>query len=93
MSDFAKFLIKAFLRKGLTALGTYLLARGVLTESEAGGFAEEWLEMVLGALILAASSAWTFVYNSYVRDKVKTALELPSGASSERLAKAMGEKR
>lgn len=92
MRDFSKFVLKAFLRKGLTALGAFLLTHGVLTDSEAGGFVGQYLEEVTGAALLGASSAWTLVYQKYVKDKVVTALSLPEGSSTETLKRAMGEK-
>jgi hypothetical protein len=92
MNDFSKFIIKAFLRKALTALGTFLLTHGVLTDSEAHGFVGNYLEELTGAALLAGSGAWTFFYQRYVKEKVTAALELPGGSSPERLKKVMGEK-
>lgn len=93
MSDFAKYLIKAFLRHGLTAFGALLLRHGVITEGEAASFVGDWLDIVLGALIVLVAQGWEYVYQRYVKKKVVTALELPSGASTVRLAAAMGEKK
>lgn len=92
MGDFGKFLAKAYLRKLLTALGTYLLASGVISDAEAGGFVERHLEEVAGGVLLAGSVVWTYFYQRYVRVKVTTALALPEGASSETLKEVMGEK-
>lgn len=89
MGDFTKFLIKAFIRKGLTALGAVLLTHGILTDSESHGLSDLYLEELTGGLLLAGSSAWTYFYNRYVRDKVTTALSLPGGSSPARLEKAM----
>jgi hypothetical protein len=92
MGDSAKFLVKAFVRKALTMLGTYLLAHGVLTDSEAHGFVESHLEEMTGLALLAGSTAWTVLYQRYVKTKVVTALALPQGSTSETLAVALGEK-
>jgi hypothetical protein len=89
MSDFTKFLLKAFVRKGLTVLGSVLLAHGVISESEAGGFVSQYLEEVLGLALLGASSVWTFIYQRYVRRKVTTALKLPEGANPATLEVVM----
>jgi hypothetical protein len=91
MGDFSKFLVKAFLRKALTALGTFLLTHGVLSDSEAHGLVADCLEELTGAALLAGSGLWTVIYQRYVKEKVKTALALPAGTSPERLEKALGE--
>lgn len=93
MGDLTKYILKAFLRKGLTALGTALLTHGVLTDSEANGLVGSYLEEVTGAALIAGSSVWTYFYNSYVRDKVVTALSLPKGSTPEALSVALGEKK
>jgi len=89
MGDFGKFLVKAYLRKYLTILGTALLTHGVINDSEAGGFVDQYLEEVLGAVLLGGSHVWTFLYQRYVRRKVTTALGLPASATTETLKKAM----
>jgi hypothetical protein len=91
MGDFSKFIVKAFVRKALTALGAFLLTHGVLTDSEANGLSDLYLEEMAGALLLAGSSLWTVVYQKYVKEKVTTALALPAGASPETLKRVMGE--
>lgn len=91
MSDFAKFLAKAYLRKFLTVLGTYLLTRGILSDGDADGFAEKYLEPVFGGLLLAVSAGWTYAYQWYVRRKVVAALELPPGASKAQLEQMVKE--
>lgn len=85
MSDLTKFLIKAYLRKGLTILGTYLLTHNVLTSGTADSFASTYLDEVLGAVLLASSAIWTAAYQWYVKRKVTAALSLPQGASPQTL--------
>lgn len=92
MGDFSKFIVKAYLRKALTVLGTYLLTHGVLTESEAQGFVAAHIDELLGAVLLAASGMWTFLYQRYVKNKIVTALALPEGSSPAELKVALDEK-
>lgn len=92
MSDLTKFILKAYLRKLLTIVGTYLLASGVISGEEQGGFVDKYLEEVLGVTLLGISAVWTFVYQRYVKDKIVTALQLPAGSNSADLEKAVEAK-
>lgn len=77
MSELTKFMLKAYLRKVLTALGTFLLTHGVLTSSEAEGFVATYLEEIVGTALIAGSAVWTFIYQRYVKNKVVAALKAP----------------
>lgn len=90
MSDLTKFLIKSYLRKALTILGTYLITHDVLTGS-ADDFAAGYVDEIAGAVLLAGSTVWSTAYQWYVKRKVLKALSLPAGASPAKLEKAMGE--
>ena len=93
MGDFGKFLLKAFIRKALTIAGTYLLAHGVLTDSEANGLVSSYLEELTGFVLIAISGAWTYLYNSYVRDKVVMALSMKQGSTPAQLEQKLEEKK
>lgn len=91
MNDLTKFLIKAYLRKFLAILGTYLLTHGILTSGTSNDFVNTYLEPAFGAILVGISAVWTWVYQQYVKRKVTTALELPEGSSPAKLEKALKE--
>ena len=88
MSDFAKFLIKAYLRKGLAMLGTFLVTRGLI-DGDSNSFVSTYLEPVSGTLLVGGSLAWTTIYQWYVKRKVSKALELPKDSTPKQLEKAL----
>lgn len=91
MSDFQKFLLKAFVRKALTVLATWLMAHG-LSSIAPNEFADTYADEIVGWLMLSGVGVWTFVYQKYVKNKVTTALELPKGSTPEQLEQAVSEK-
>jgi hypothetical protein len=85
-------MLKAFARKGLAIIGTFLITHGMLTTS-ADSFASTYMDEAVGLLLIGASAVWTAAYQWYVRRKVVTALELPKGASPTALDVAMNSEK
>lgn len=89
MSDLTKFLIKAYVRKALAMLGTFLITHGVLKPDESEGFIAAYLEEAVGALLIGGSAVWTAAYQWYVKRKVLKAKQMPPSATSEQLEEAL----
>lgn len=89
MRDLTKFLIKAYVRKGLAILGTYLIVHGVFSNGSADDFASLYLDDVLGSLMIAGSALWTYFYQWYVKRKVVAAINAPPSVTPEKLEQAV----
>ena len=79
---------KAFLRKALTILGTWLIAHSMLEGETADSFAAKYMEPVFGFLLIGASALWTYAYQRYVKRKVIAAKRLQPEATSAELERA-----
>lgn len=84
MTDLTKFVIKAYVRKGLAILGTYLITHGLIA-GDAESFAGQYVDEVVGFVLVTGSTAWTTIYQFYVRRKVVTALKMEPGTGPARL--------
>lgn len=89
MSDLTKFLIQSYVRKALTMLGTFLITHDVIAPGTQNDFATTYLDEAVGFVLLAGSTAWSTLYQNYVKWKIKKALALKAGSTSKDLEKAM----
>lgn len=89
MSPLVAEFLGAVVRWLLTALGAVLVARGVITDDQAGRFVIASVPHVVAILIVAVSLAWSLWHKWWSDLKLRAARDLPAGADDADLLDRM----
>jgi hypothetical protein len=81
MNPFVRGLLESVIRKAITALGAFLMTKGLLTESSAA-------ELVAGLSALAISLVWSYFDQKKKQEVIGAALALPAGSTKHEAVEA-----
>lgn len=89
MSPLLAEFVGAVLRWLLTAGGAALVAKGVITDEQAGRFVLASAPHLVALVAIAGSLVWSLWHKYWSRLKLRAARELPAGADDDQLADRM----